>query len=301
MPVKLAAFPKCYLDDLTVHHTMTLFDWIETAASLPHVEGVELYPPAMESLDYPYLARVRDALDAVGLSAPMMCASPDFTYPDPARRAAEIEGYVKVVRAVAALGGSTCRILSGQRRPGVGREEGIAWVVDAIEQVLPLAEEQGTVLVMENHYKDGYWEYPEFAQESSIFLEIIGRIDSPWFAVNYDPSNALIAGDDPVEVLESVLPRVRAMHASDRTLEGGTLEDLRRMDRDPMAGYAPFVRHGVVGQGLISYDRVFELLASVGFDGWVSIEDGQDPELGLEHLRDSAIYLHAKLVEHGLR
>src|SRR2546429_1243331 len=36
------------------------------------------------------------------------------------------------------------------------------------------------VLNMENHYKDGYWLYPEFAQDTEIFLEIIGQIDSPW-------------------------------------------------------------------------------------------------------------------------
>src|SRR2546429_5712535 len=29
------------------------------------------------------------------------------------------------------------------------------------------------VLNMENHYKDGYWLYPEFAQDTEIFLEII--------------------------------------------------------------------------------------------------------------------------------
>ncbi|MEJ7654059.1 MAG: TIM barrel protein [Chloroflexia bacterium] len=261
---------------------MTLFDWIETAA-LPHVEGLNL---SRRVARLPVPAR-GGRIDAVGLSAPMRLAG--LHLPDPARRAAEIELPSSVPSG---LGG-----LPDTLRTGWESGRGERWVVDVSSRCRRWPKSRGQ---MEN-YKDGYWEYPEFAQESSIFLEIIGRIDSPWFAVNYDPSNALIAGDDPVEVLESVLPRVRAMHASDRTLEGGTLEDLRRMDRDPMAGYAPFVRHGVVGQGLIPYDRVFELLASVGFDGWVSIEDGQDPELGLEHLRDSAIYLHAKLVEHGLR
>ena len=31
MKPKLAAFPKCFMDDLCVHHTMTIFDWIELA------------------------------------------------------------------------------------------------------------------------------------------------------------------------------------------------------------------------------------------------------------------------------
>lgn len=300
MPAHLAAFPKCYLDALVVERSITLFDWIDRAATLPHVEGLELYPPALESFDPAYLLRLKATMDAQGLAMPMMCASPDFTRRDPAARAAEIERYRAIVDAVATLGGHTCRILSGQRRPDVGRSEGIAWVVDAIKALLPHAEACGVVLVMENHYKDGYWEYPEFAQRSDIFLEIIEQIDSSWFGVNYDPSNALVAGDDPVELLEAVKQRVVTIHASDRWLEGGTLDDLRRLDADPQAGYAPFLKHGVIGRGLIPYDRVFDILASVNFAGWISIEDGQDPALGMEHLRESASFLWSKMEQYGL-
>jgi sugar phosphate isomerase/epimerase len=300
MPARLAAFPKCYLDDLVVHRTMTLFDWIQRTAELPHVTGVELYPPALESHEPEYLARLRDALDRHGLQMPMMCASPDFIQPDPRRRMAEIERQKAIIDVVAALGGSTCRVLSGQRLPGVERAEGVAWTVEAIEALLPHAAERGITLVMENHYKDGYWQYPEFAQAADVFLEIISRIDSPFFGVNYDPSNALIAGDDPIALLEAVKDRVVTLHASDRSLEGGTIEDLRRHDKDPITGYAAFVRHGVIGQGLIDYDRVFSILAEIGFSGWISIEDGQDPAVGMENLRESARFLWRKMEQCGL-
>jgi sugar phosphate isomerase/epimerase len=279
---------------------MTWERWIEMAATVPHVRGLEVWPPALESLEAGYLRGLRRAADAQGLAMPMMCASPDFTQRDPRWREEEVRRQLALIDAVAELGGETCRVLSGQRRPGIGREEGIDWTVRAIEALLPRAEAQGVTLVMENHYKDGLWEYPEFAQVSDVFLEIIGRIDSPWFGVNFDPSNALIAGDDPIEMLDRVKDRVVSMHASDRSLEGGTLEDLRRLDADPALGYAPFVRHGVIGQGLIDYDAIFRILASIGFKGWVSIEDGQDPAAGMDNLRQSATFLYAKMREHGL-
>jgi len=301
MPAQLAAFPKCFLDALVVEHSMTIFDWIALAASLPHVDGTELYPPAFTSFEPGYLRQVKEALDAHGLQMPMMCASPDFTQRDPAARYAEVERQIEIVRVVAALGGTTCRVLSGQRRPDVGREEGIAWVVAAIMEVLPVAEANGVTLVMENHYKDGYWNYPEFAQARDVFLEIIGQIDSPAFGVNYDPSNAVVAGDDPVALLDAVKHRVVTMHASDRALEGGTLDDLRRFEADAQAGYAPFLKHGIIGQGLIPYDRIFAILAEVGFSGWISLEDGQDPTQGMEHLRQSAIFVDQKMREYGLR
>ena len=38
---KLSAFPKCYMDELCVTKTMTLFDWIELAGTLG-VDGVEV-------------------------------------------------------------------------------------------------------------------------------------------------------------------------------------------------------------------------------------------------------------------
>ena len=47
MKPKLAAFPKCYMDELCVHKTMTLFEWIELAATLG-VDGLEFYSGFLE-------------------------------------------------------------------------------------------------------------------------------------------------------------------------------------------------------------------------------------------------------------
>ena len=107
---------------------------------------------------------------------------------------------------------------------------------------------RGVVLCLENHYKDGTWQYPEFAQPEDIFLEILDRIDSPWLGVQYDPSNAVVGGYDPIRFLEKVMPRVVTMHASDRALApGATLDDLR--EGDGKTGYSDKLRHGEVGHG----------------------------------------------------
>lgn len=284
--MKLAAFPKCYMDALCVDRSMSVFDWIEMASTLG-VDGLEMYPGFFTSLEDAYLDRVREAVEKRGMLMPMLCCSPDFTHPDATMRRGEIERERRMIDVTARLGGGFCRVLSGQRRPEVGRDEGIRRVVDAIEELLPYAESRRIVLALENHYKDGYWQYPEFAQKSDIFLEIVGKIRSPWFGVQFDPSNAVVAGEDPVQLLENVKDRVVTMHASDRFLKPGyTLEDLRKTEEG--TGYAAVLVHGVTGRGLNNYPRIFELLREAGFDGWISIEDGMN---GLEEIRESANFL----------
>jgi sugar phosphate isomerase/epimerase len=166
---------------------------------------------------------------------------------------------------------------------------------------LPAAQEYGVTLILENHYKDGYWEYPEFAQKKDVFLDLLTQIGpDPNFGVNYDPSNAIIAGDDPIALLEAIKHLVVTMHASDRYLEGGTLKDLRKIEADPQAGYATILQHGVIGQGMNDYDRIFSILRDIGFLGWISIEDGQDPQTGYEHLAASADFLRRKMKQYDL-
>lgn len=296
----LAAFPKCFLDDL-VRRSMAVESWIDQAAAMLPIDGLELYWGFLPHDDPDALHRLRKRMEARGLIMPLLCCSPDFTQPDGSKWREEVERQKQAIEVTAALGGSLCRVLSGQRRPEVSRAEGIRLSRDAITQLLPYAERSGVTLVLENHYKDGYWQFPEFAQKMDLFLELLNALPvSPALGVNYDPSNALIAGDDPLILLEAVKHRVVSMHASDRFFEGGTLDDLRRLDADGQAGYAPFLRHGVIGQGLNDYDRIFGILKGVGFRGWISIEDGDDPAVGIEHLRLSAEFLRGQMARFGL-
>ncbi len=297
----LAAFPKCYLDALLVTRTMTTEDWVDLAATELNIDGVELYTPLFAEWPTNRVNSLRKRIESCGLQMPMLCHSPDFTIPDNKAREQEIQAQRDAIRLTQRLGGSYCRVLSGQRRPGLTRAQGIALAVDSIHRVLPDAEAHGIVLYLENHYKDGAWKYPEFAQQTDVFLELLEKLgEHPNLAVNFDPSNALVAGEDPLRLLAAVRDRVATMHASDRYLEGGSIEDLHRLDADPHTGYASLLRHGVIGEGLNDYDAIFAQLADAGFHGWISIEDGDDPIGGIERLQLSATFLRAKMAEFGL-
>jgi sugar phosphate isomerase/epimerase len=288
MPPRISVFPKFAFDQL-VARQMSFDQWIRDAATLGG-EGVEHYDGFFPSLDPAEVDRVRKIIDDSGQVTSMICFSPDFTHPDAAERRRQVDRQKAAIDLTVRLGATHCRTLSGQRYPDLSRKDGIARTVEGITRSLDYAERRGVILCMENHYKDGTWRYPEFAQPEDIFLEIIGRIDSPHFGVQYDPSNAFVGGFDPVRFLEKVKDRVVTMHASDRYLApGATLEDLKL--GDGATGYASALKHGETGKGLNDYDAIFRILASAGFNGWISVEAGLE---GLDEIARSVQFLRSK-------
>jgi sugar phosphate isomerase/epimerase len=289
---KISVFPKCYFDEI-YSGRMDYVGWVHQAATLG-AEGVEHYDGFFKSFDRAGVEPVRRALEETGQVSSMLCFSPDFTHPDPQERRRQLERQKAAIDLCVTLGTRHCRTLSGQRHPGVGRADGIAYAVEGIQRSLEYAERRGVVLCLENHYKDGAWAWPEFAQAEDVFLEILGRIDSPHLGVQYDPSNATVGGYDPLAFLQKVKHRVVTMHASDRYLAPGTtLDDLRQADGT--LGYTDKLRHGETGRGLNDYGAIFRTLAEVGFAGWVSVEDGMN---GLDELRRSVAFLKRKRAEH---
>lgn len=287
--MKISAFPKCYIEDIAERRTMTVFEWIDMARTLD-AEGLEMYEGFFTSLDDAYIDQVGEAIAHAGFAMPMLCCSPDFTHPDPGERQRAIEHEAAMIRIARRLGGprTTCRVLTGQRYPQVSDKQGLAWVVEAITALLPIAESYDVVLALENHYKDGRWTYPEFAQKQALFLQVVAAIpERTYFGVQYDPSNAIVAGDDPIDLLRHVVDRVVSMHASDRYLaQGTTLEELKQSDGT--LGYSPNLHHGVVGKGLNDYATIFKILADAGYNGWVSIEDGMN---GMGEMQESIAFL----------
>ena len=290
MALRISAFPKCYLEEISTGRR-TVFDWIVQAKALD-ADGLEMYEGFLSSHEPDYLEELASAIHEAGFAMPMMCCSPNFTAPDADERKRALEGEIAMIRITRLLGGpgAVCRILSGQRYPQVAWEQGREWVLGAISESLKAAAEYNVVLGMENHYKDGFWAYPEFAQKMDRFVDIVNAVpDHSHFGVQYDPSNAIVAGDDPIELLRLTASRVVSMHASDRYLAPGvTLDQLRQSDGT--LGYSEALRHGVTGKGLNDYDTIFQILAQHQYKGWVSIEDGMN---GMDQMAESLAFLRS--------
>jgi sugar phosphate isomerase/epimerase len=286
---KLAAFPKAYMKSLCKDGTMVLAEWITLAAQLD-IEGLEWYAGFIEMADKKKWSEFRSRVEDTGKVIPMLCCSPDFTHPDEDFRRTQVEQQKHWIDMAYSLGAGYCRVLSGQRRPSLSPEQGIHFASECISMCLSHAREAGVTLILENHYKDDFWEYPEFVQKADAFCALVENIVDPNFGVNFDPSNCFLAGEDPLELLRRVSHRVVTMHASDRYLTGGTLADLSKSDG--AAGYASNLQHGEIGKGLNDYDAIFQHLRNAGFDGWISIEDGVS---GMDQLVRSVSFLRKKM------
>jgi sugar phosphate isomerase/epimerase len=286
---RISVFPKCWFDEL-VRGERDYVSWIHDAATLGG-DGVEHYDEFFRSYDEADVAPVMAAMHDTGQASSMLCFSPDFTHPDPDERTRQVERQKRAIDLSVRIGARYCRTLSGQKYPGLGLEEGVARAAECIRRALDYAEKRDVVLCFENHYKVGDWLYPEFAQQEEPFLAVLDAVgESPCFGVQYDPSNAVVGGFDPIAFLEKVKHRVVTVHASDRYLvPGTTLEEITA--RDGTVGYPDKLKHGETGKGTNDYDAIFRILSEVGFAGWISVEDGMD---GLDELRRSVTFLKQK-------
>src|SRR5436189_2780304 len=151
MKPRLSAFPKCYLEDIAGTRTMSVFDWIDMARSLD-ADGLEMYNGFFTSLDGD--SSIGSVRRFTRLALPCRCCAARPISPTQLRTVASGRSNARRRCAVARrLGGpsTVCRVLSGQRYPEVRRGQGIARAVEAIEQLLPVAKENGGILGLENH------------------------------------------------------------------------------------------------------------------------------------------------------
>lgn len=247
MPVRL-------LDKLQ-EGTLSVEDWIRSAPGFG-LQGVEIHHTLLESKEGPYLDWMKRILDETGIKVSLVCCSPDFAHPDPSKRAMYLEEMKQNIQAARQLGAFGVRVTTGIRHPILKEEDGIRWVIDSLKRLADYAQPQNITLALENHYKDrnSGWKWPDFAQKGEVFLKIFEKIKDTPVMINFDCSNQIMIGENPIDVLNEVKEKVASIHASDR--------------------FVGSYQHSVVGEGAVPYDEILKILKEVEFNGWVSIEDG---------------------------
>lgn len=139
----------------------------------------------------------------------------------------------------------------------------ISRLVPMYKEAVAIAKDNGVRIAAENHI--------DFTSDE--MLEIIQKVDSPNFGINFDTGNFLRLLDDPVAGMEKLAPYVFSTHIKDLKVH----PTARPNDWFFFCGVP-------VGFGMVDNLKLAELLSKAGYKGFLAVEiDAPAPEwLGLE-------------------
>ena len=223
-------------------------------------EGVELAPftiakdvadvPATRRREVAALAK-EHGMEIIGLH--WLLVGPEgmyVTHTDQAIRRRTTDYLKELMRFCADVDGKVLVFGSPKQRnllPGVTREQARAWLIEAFEAALPVAEEVGVTLCLEP------LPAPEcdFITSTGEAIEVIDAIKHPRLRLVLD---------------------VKSMSGEERVTGSSIPDTIRRV--------SPYVAHvqandanlGYPGSGEIDFVPIFRTLKDVGYDGFVSVE-----------------------------
>jgi sugar phosphate isomerase/epimerase len=217
----------------------------------------------MESDNNDYLQKLKRMAYIHGLDIYCLSIHQDFVSPDAEIRNKNIEHTKKCIDTAYRLGVPSIRLNSGRWRTvksfnelmqkrgietpidGYTEDDAFGWIIDCIQECLPKAEECGVILGLENHW--GITSTPEGVNK------IIEAVNSDWLKVVMDTGNFL---DNTYESLLKIATHAVMVHA--KTYFGGG--EWYTLD--------------------IDYKKVMQILDSINFSGYISIEfEGKEDPL----------------------
>lgn len=231
------------------------------------LDGVEILHVQMESEQRDYINGLKSLALDLGLDIYCLATHQNFVIPSEENRMKEIEHTKHCLEIAYRLGAAAIRLNSGRWKtiesfdelmankgkeppiPGYTENNALDWVIESINKCLPLAEDLGIIMALENHW--GLTATPE------LTLKIIKSVNSKWLRVLMDTGNFL---EDTYNALRKIAPYTVLVHV--KTYYGG----------------------GVWYELDIDYSRIFQILRDVGYKGYLSIEfEGkEDPTTGVE-------------------
>lgn len=109
-----------------------------------------------------------------------------------------------------------------------------------------------------------------YTKTAEGLMRIVNLVKSPWIAVNWDTGNSYLAGvEDPYDGLSLVKDHVYHIHAKDISMKQGESE--RGKVTGTPVGCA-------CGEGVVNWDKVFEILEPIDRELFLSVECGKIDE-----------------------
>jgi len=231
---------------------MTIEDVIIKAVELG-IDGVDMTAYWFKSTDPAYLVSLRHLAFKNGVCFSGAATGASTVQAEPSKRLQVLEEIKKWIDVTEFLGASHLRVFAGKLPTGATIQQGVKWTVDTLKEACDYAGQKGITLGMEDH--EG------ITQNSDTCLEIVHRVDSPFFGINLDITNFIsTAQADAYAQIEATVPYATHTHIRDHFANGEAVD----------------------------LDRVLQLFAKSNYKGFMSAEyEGEeDPSTGVPKLVD---------------
>ena len=210
------------------------------------------------------------AMEATGLKAASVCCHTHWAKPlsdaNPAVREVGLEGLRLSMRDARRYGAGSVLLVPGVARGGVSYEQCWERSIAEIRKVIPLAEELGVIIAIENVWND-------FIIKETEALRYLEEINSPWVQWHFDIGNIIWYGD-PIDWIKKLGKHIARLHIKEFSRD-------RAMKKGRGDGFgAKFL------EGANNWPGIMKALQEVGYDGvWgIAEQGGGDSADGLKDL-----------------
>ena len=195
-----------------------------------------------------------------GMEICSLMAGMDLVTLDEAQRAERIEAVTGSIEAAHGAGVKIVNMTTGPAEWGetfvkLGKDiqEGKAWepVLDSMTKIVDAAEKNQVTVTVEAAFN-------QVVRDYYTLKELLEHFDSPYLAVNMDPSHLALVGNDVGWVIRKLGKRIKHVHAKDVFGKPGTEKE---------HFYFP-----MLGEGNIDWADFFAALREVGYNGYLSVE-----------------------------
>lgn len=181
-------------------------------------------------------------------------------------RQSDIERICQVIEACEYLGAHFIRIYGGNLQAG-DTDKLAARRVKLLESMRFLgdrASEKNVTLVIENHFNT-------MAVSAKESAELIRDIDHPAVRILYDQANLCFTDkEDYEEAIAIQQEYVAYMHVKDLVFKEGVTFTSSEVSHPEESKRNVFTR--IVGEGVIKWPEILDLVKQSGYDGWLSLE-----------------------------
>lgn len=227
---------------------------------------VEIVAPKNVTMDN--ADAVKQALDAAELA---VSAVATLSKPNMVDDADDVQAHLDLLTdsiKISAKMGAKRAITYFGGHPTRSHDEAISRYVELVGPSLQVADDLGVDVLIENHFSHAPGEVTNTARGCRELVEAIGH---PRFAINFDPCNFAVGGQDLIEAYDLLKDLVRNVHMKDAVpfdpvehadYSGRVVTDLHRGDFIFVA----------MGAGITENAAVIARLEVDGYSGPVSVE-----------------------------